>query len=207
MFLVSVLLTALLTPAYDPVATALENYNKIRSYKVTLRSDAQGSSEIIRYYYKKPGMIRMEFIKPHKGAVLVYHHSKKTVRLRPFNFFKPLVLSLSPENRLVKSSTGDRVDESDIGTLLHAVIRLQQNGTTEISGSEHIGGKNTIKVIVKGKEDFAVDSIHHYILWLDTRTNLPLKASAYDMNGTLIKKVLMDDLRINIDFPDDLFEL
>src|SRR5574340_540810 len=106
------LLCALASPPADPLDAALESYGHVASYRVTLRSRSGSSSETIRYFFKKPGFVRMEFMEPHKGAILVYNPEKKIVRLRPFGFLRPVVLTLSPDSRLITSSKGHRVDAS-----------------------------------------------------------------------------------------------
>lgn len=71
----------------DIIQRAIENYQTVDTYVATLRSVKDGHvSEEIKYYYKKPGFVRMEFITPHKGAVLVYNPETNKVRLRPFDF-------------------------------------------------------------------------------------------------------------------------
>lgn len=196
-----------LMPSQDIISTAIENYNSVESYSVTLRSRSNDSSEEIRYYYKKPGFVRMEFIKPYRGAMLVYSPSKKEARLRPFGFLKSFILTLSPDNSLIKSSKGHRVDESDIGALLKIVKKLQSNGKTEISGEESVGNRPVMVVSVKGEKDFTINGIHRYMLWLDKKSFLPLKVAAYNMKGELMEEVAMDDLMINIGITEDLFEL
>ena len=37
-----------------------------------VRSARGAESQIIHYSYRRPGFIRMEFVEPHRGAVLVY---------------------------------------------------------------------------------------------------------------------------------------
>jgi negative regulator of sigma E activity len=201
------ILVALSSPASDPVTAALENFQHLQSYQVTLQSNTKGQSEIIRYSYKKPGFVRMEFVKPYRGTVLVYNPKKKKVRLRPFSFLKTLVLTLEPDNRFLISSKGHRVDASDIGVLLKMVKELQQHGATRRSGSETIGGKESIRISVEGNNSFTVNFINQYVLWLDRSTLFPLKVRAYNLEGDLIEEVLMDDLKINIEFPDDFFDL
>lgn len=194
-------------PAQDIISTSIENYNSVESYSVTLRSKSDDSSEEMRYYYKRPGFVRMEFTRPHKGAILVYSPSKKEVRLRPFGFFKSFVLTLNPDNSLIKSSKGHRVDESDIGALLKVVKRLQSGGKTEVSGEESVGNRPVVVVSVKGERDFTVNGIHRYILWFDKKMSLPLKVAAYDIQGALIEEVIMDDLQVNIGIAEDFFDL
>jgi outer membrane lipoprotein-sorting protein len=197
-------LTAL--PA-NPVDSALANFRQLNSYQVTLRSGHGDSAEVIRYSYKKPGFVRMDFIKPHKGARLVYNPVSKTVRLRPFGFAKPLILTLSPDNSLVKSSHGHRVDASDLGSLLQDVQELQQHGKTKVEGETTVGRKASILISVKGDRDSVVNGVHGYRLWLDKTTLLPLKTMAYDHNGNLLEEVLMEDLKLNPELSDRFFQL
>jgi hypothetical protein len=202
------LLLTLATPIKDPVAAALESFRHVASYRVTLRSRSDGSAAIIRYYFRKPGFVRMEFIKPHNGAVLVYNPVKKEAQLQPFGFLKSLVLTLDPDNRLITTPKGHRVDASDLGTFLETVKKLAERGKIMIMGNKKVGGKDALIVDVQGEDGIVVsDGIHRYLLWLDIRTLLPLKTKSFDLRNKPVEEVLMDDPEINIDLPDSLFDL
>jgi len=198
---------ALTSTTHDLIDTAIKNYKSIESYQVTLRASNNTATDEIKYYFKKPGFVKMEFLNPHKGAVLIYNPFKTEVKLMPFGFLRFFVLTLSPENRLIKSSTGHGVDESDIGALLKMVKRLQSHGNTMKLKDETVGKRQTVLIRVEGKGDFNVDDIHMYLLWLDKKTLMPLKVSAYNTQGKLIEELLMDDLQINIEFPENFFNL
>lgn len=191
----------------DPIQSAIEQFNSIETYSVTLRSHSKGSTEEIRYYFKKPGFIRMEFVTPHNGAILIYDPNTKMVRLRPFGLLKSLVLTLSPDNPLIKSSKSHTVDNSDIGELLNNIKELQSKGRRELLKEDKLGGRDSIVVRFSGENDFTVGDINQYIIWFDKDTLLPIKVEAYDKSGSLIEDVLMDDLKINIDLPEDFFKL
>lgn len=194
---------AMTSAATDPISRAIESYRDVQTYQLTLRS----KDEVIRYFYKRPGFVRMEFIKPHKGAVLVYDPVKKKVRLRPFGLLKPFVLTLSPDNSLLKSPKGHRVDESDIGELLKTVKALQGNGKTEVIKDEDLGESTAKLIRVEGKDGFSVNGVHSYLLRLDSKNFLPIKASSYNSDGGLIEEVLMDDLEVNTSLSEALFDL
>ena len=201
-------LLALTSAISDPLSTALESYKHVENYKVTLRSKSAESSEVIRYYYKRPGFVRMEFMTPHKGAVIVYNPLKKEARLSPFPYLKSFVLTLSPDSSLIRSPKGHRVDRSDIGILLKTAKELQDKGTVEILGDDNnVGARPTTLIKVEGKGDAAVQGIHRYMLWLDKKSLLPVKAESYDKKGNLIEELLIDDIEINIDIPEELFSL
>lgn len=207
LFQLFILLTSLPFVAADPVTAALDRFKGVDSYKVTLRSKSRGEHEVIRYYYSKPGFVRMEFVTPHSGAVLVYDPGKKKVRLRPFPSMKSLVMTFDPGSRMVKSSQGHRVDASDVGALLKRVRKLQKDGLTISEGEEEIGGRKTLRVVVTGKEGVIFDGVHGYRLWLDAENRLPRKVIAYDEAGKVVEEVLMDDLAINVPLPEGLFDL
>lgn len=195
------------TAYQDPLDAALASYKKVISYRVTLRSRSESSSEIIRYFFKKPGFVRMEFVEPHKGAVLVYNPEKKEARLRPFGFMKPLVLTLKPDNPLITSSRGHRVDASDIGALLETAKLLQEKGRIKTVGRVEAAGKTAVLVAIEGEGNKVVSgTIHRCLLWLDPETLLPVRTLTYDARGSLVEDVTMEDLEINIALPDSLFE-
>jgi outer membrane lipoprotein-sorting protein len=206
MLMLSTILLALLSPGSDIIGRVVKEYRAVESYHVTLRAQSGTTSEVIRYYYKRPGYVRMEFVKPHKGAVLIYDPHEKEVTLRPFGFLKPLVLNLRPGNRLVKSSRGHRVDQSDIGFLLGFVKELASDGAVEVVGEEAVNGREAIHVRVKGKAGVVVGGeINRYSLWLDKSLLLPIKVISYDSDGTVIEEVLMDDLEIDVGLTDEFF--
>jgi hypothetical protein len=108
---------------------------------------------------------------------------------------------------MIRSSAGHKVDQSDIGSLLRAIMALQAMGVTCIAGDEVLAGRETILVRVTGNDNAAVCGIHRYDLWLEKKTLLPLKVASYDSTEELTEEVIMDDLEINIGLSDDLFHL
>jgi hypothetical protein len=189
----------------NPVAISRRIYETIVSYQVTLRSRGSNFSEEIRYYYKS-GCIRMEFIQPFRGAVLTYDPTRKEVRLKPLRMLNR-VISLSPDSHVIQSSAGHRIDESDIGSLLRAVARLQANGRTCVAGEKFLSAREIIFVRVTGNDAAAVCGVHSYDLWLDKGSYLPLKVVSYDLKDGLIEEVIMDDLKTDVDLADCLFHL
>jgi len=190
----------------DPVDDALGAFMRLQSYSVTLRAQT-GRTEIIKYHYRKPGYVRMEFEEPHKGALLAYDPLSREVTLRPFGFLKTFKMNLNPESSLVRSSRGHTVDESDIGALLEAVDRLKRNGTMEVKGAQEAAGKMATIVEVRGKDGYEVDGINFYRLWFDEESSLPVRVEAYGKNGEVIEAVEMRDLEVDPVFPADFFKL
>src|SRR5512147_353680 len=88
------------TASADLLDDALSRYSKVETYQVTLRSSASHGGpfrEIIRYAFKQPGWVRMDFSQPYSGMVLIYDPEKNRVRLWPWGSRGP-DFSLSPDN-------------------------------------------------------------------------------------------------------------
>ncbi|RNC70337.1 MAG: DUF1571 domain-containing protein [Desulfuromonadales bacterium] len=200
----AVLLVAL---SNDPIGESLRHFARVQTYRVTLRSVTDGKKQVINYSYKRPGFVKMEFVSPHTGALLVYNPEKNEARLRPFGIAPFFILTLNPDNPLIKSPTGHRVDRSDIGSLLNTIISLQKNGTTTVNSITTLNGRQAIEVTVVGQDVSAVDGVHSCHLWLDKTTMLPLKVITYSADHTMIEEVLMDNLEINVTFEAGEFNL
>ncbi len=205
MFGLMLAVTLLSADTLNPIQAAIDFYRDITAYQVTVKSLNKDKTEIMRYSYKKSGQVRMDFVTPFKGAVLVYDPDTKKAKLWPFGYRSFPALTLSPENSLIQSSTGQRVDRSDVGVLYRNVKALQDKGGTEVMGVEMTGGRETLHIVVSGENGFSVGPIARYQLWLDRNNGFPLKVISYDKNGQVIETVEMNELKIDPEFPGGYF--
>ncbi|MGE4048341.1 MAG: outer membrane lipoprotein carrier protein LolA [Acetobacteraceae bacterium] len=189
--------------AMDPVAAALERYEDVKAYTVTLKSSARGEDDVIRYAYRRPGHVRMEFVAPHAGMVMIYDPQAAEVRLWPFGpgYFS---LTFDPDNRLIRSRTGQRIDRSDFGALLQNVRSLQRSGQTTCV-AEQINGRDALHVAVEGELADSLGAIRRYELWLDAANRMPLRVISRDRADTVIEEVWFEELRLDPELPASIF--
>ena len=185
---------------------AIEHYRTVETYQVTLRAFRAGGEDRLRYSYRKPGFVRMEFIRPHAGAVLVYSPLTRHVRLWPFGAGRFPELSLRPHNPLIRSPGGQTVDKSDVGALFENVRTLLEQGQAEVRAEARMAGRGVLYLVVTGATGDAVAGVHRYELWLDTSSLFPLKVVSRDQKGAVIETVLMSDLEINAPLAETLFD-
>lgn len=205
------LATALLAPAGtsppDPVAAARQQFEQLDSYRVTLRSSAaQRPPQVIRYTWRKPGFIRMEFVTPHPGALLIYNPHSGKVRLWPFGQRAVMALTLAPDNPLIRGPHSRRVDHSDVGTLLRTVQALQAGGDTALRGVEVVGRWNARQLDVTGAPGKTVAGVHRFRLWLAEGTLFPVKVVSFGLDDKVQETVLMDDVEIDVPLAADFFQ-
>lgn len=189
----------------DMLANAIKHYRTVESYRVTLHSIHTDGEEYIRYYYQKPGFVRMEFIRPHAGAVLVYNPNTQRVRLWPFGADSFPELNLSPGNPLIRSSRSQRVDHSDVGALLENVRALREGGNAEVLSKDIMDSRTILHLVVTGADNFVIAGVHRYELWLDTESQFPVKVISRDRQDAIIETVRMEAMEINISLPETLF--
>ncbi|WP_246258055.1 DUF1571 domain-containing protein [Pararobbsia alpina] len=186
----------------DFVADAQAHFDALANYQVTLKSTSAGAAPVeVLYCYRKPGFVRMDFIRPHAGATLIYSPETGKVTLWPFGFDTFPRLTLSPESRMIKSPKGHRVDQSDLGALLVNVSALQHHGDTQVVGAEAFGMRRASHVIVTGRPGHVVAGVSRYELWFDVNHGLPVKVASDGPSREPIETVLMEDLRIDVPGP------
>lgn len=180
---------------------AVSQFQAITGYSTTMRSYGN-AEQVINYRYQKPGYVRMDFVTPHKGAALVYRPDTGKVQLRPFGFIKPLTLTMEPTSKLVRSPSGHRVDESDIGVLLKKAQELAQQGSLEVLREETIQQTTMVVLEITGEENVLVDGVHRYLLWMDKKLKLPRIVESYNNEDQLIEGLSLEDLTLNPEFAE-----
>jgi hypothetical protein len=51
---------ALTSSINNPLASALESFHHLTAYRVTIQSMSGDSRQMIRYFFKRPGFVRMD---------------------------------------------------------------------------------------------------------------------------------------------------
>lgn len=138
--------------------------------------------------------------------MLIYSPVTELVKLWLFGYGSFPSFNFSPENKLIQSPSGQRVDRSDLGALYQNVMTLQNQGKTTVTGIESIANQAVIHLIVDGEFGSSVSGVSQFQLWLDVTTGFPLKVISYKADGSLIELVEMSDYQINPMFPADFFD-
>ncbi|WMC11691.1 hypothetical protein PU634_04830 [Oceanimonas pelagia] len=196
------LLMALALDSPDLLAQARARFDRLQGYRLELRSEGPGGSQRLRYAYRKPGLVRLDVISPYAGAVLIYSPWSRRVRLWPFGLEGPS-LSMSPDNRLVQSPHGHRLDRSDVGALLENVQRLRRRGASLSARSLSLAEREVWQLRVRGPAD--PGQVARYELWLDKTLLFPVRVISHDARGNLMETVWLEHIELDPDFAGDVF--
>lgn len=196
------LLMALTLDNPDPLEQALARFDEIQGYRLELRSEGPEGNQQLRYAYRKPGLVRLDVISPHAGAVLIYSPYSERVRLWPFGLKGPS-LSLSPDNRLVKSPHGHRLDRSDVGVLLQSARQLARLGELRLLGESRLTKDTVLKLLARGPAE--PGQVARYEIWLDKTLLFPVRVKSHDARGNLLETVWLEHIELDPPFADDFF--
>lgn len=188
-----------------------EAYGGVRDYETRL--DITGFGDAARfggtlqllYAFKKPGKIRIEFKSPHKGMVILYPDREGKVAVRPSALLPFLVFHLAPESDHLEISPGQHIPETDLGMLIRNITLC----TTELSLGDLDISESDSAVIIRVLSDnpFKRGVPTRYRFTVDKRLWLPSAVEEMTPSGTLRRRVVYRDLRVNVGVPDSAFEM
>ncbi len=157
------------------------------------------------YTFKKPNRIRLDFESPHPGLILSYPDSKGRVVVRPSAWVPFFKLPLAPDNSLLLDSSGQRVDQTDLGSLIKHIERSltdQRRGPAGITNEDGL-----IRIQVLAANPFRTGSVTRYQFFIDTALFLPVKVEESTPEGRLQRRITFESLTINTGVADSFFQL
>ena len=199
------------TPNIQDLLKKMESaYAQVTDYQAkmevrTYSNDHSSKAEKFLYTFKKPKKIRLDLESPHPGMILVYPDHKGKVGVRPSGWARFIKLSLAPDSFLLKVSSGQPIDQTDMGLLIKNISKSltdEQYSRPELEEEE-----TTIRIQVLAENHFRKGVRTRYEFLIDKMKWLPIEVREYTPDGVLERQVIFKDLRVNIGINDSFFEL
>ncbi|WP_212744085.1 DUF1571 domain-containing protein [Ramlibacter sp. 2FC] len=190
----------------DPLDEAQARFQALGGYQLILRSTAaDGQRQQLRYFFRRPGWVRMEFLEPHRGLVLVYDPEAQRISLWPFGPGRWPRLRLAPDSPLLRERHGHRIDRSDVGALLENLQALRARGRLSPLGEAAVGGRQASGWEIAGDASTSVAGVQRYRVWFARDTLFPLQVESFGPGGAPIETVTMDEIETNPVFSAQVF--
>ncbi len=203
--------TAAQAPNIQGLLNRMESaYAEVTDYQAkmevrTYGTDNSFKAETFLYTFKKPKRIRLDLESPHPGMVLVYPDHKGKVGVRPSGWASFIKLSLDPDSFLLKVSSGQPIDQTDMGRLIKNISKSLTD--EQYSRPEFVEEGTTIRVQVLAENHFRKGVRTRYEFLIDKTKWLPVGVREYTPDKVLERQVIFKDLRINIGVKDSFFRL
>ena len=199
------------TPDIQDLLEQMESaYAEVTDYQAkmeirTYSNDHSYKAEKFLYTFKKPKSIRLDLESPHPGMVLVYPDHKGKVGVRPSGWARFIKLSLAPDSFFLKASSGQPIDQTDMGLLIK---NISKSLTDEQYGRPKLKEEGTtIRVQVLAENHFRKGVRTRYEFLIDKMKWLPIEVREYTPDKVLERQVIFRDLRVNIGVKDSFFQL
>lgn len=183
---------------------------EVRSYKTNFQAGkhnagALSEADDFTYTFKKPDHIRIDFVSPHSGWIVIYPDKEGKALVRSSGSKHFLELHLSTRSRLLTGSSNQRVDQTDFGLLIKNIahsVSDKSKGPVSISRS---GGIIEIGVLSDDHFREGVETMYRFLI--DEKSWLPIAVDESTPDGRLKRTSRFKQTEINIGVTDSIFEL
>ena len=182
--------------------TKVEDY-RMRVEVTTFAKDGSTSIEKFIYSFKKPGSIRLDFQEPHPGMTVIYPDKDGKAFVRPSGLLRLFTLHLSLESRLLAVSSGQRIDQTDMGRLIRNIAHSLTDSRVGPKAVTEEGGIIRVRVLAADHFLPGVPTLYHF--FIDSRLWLPKRVEEATPAGKKKRVVAFFDVRTNMGIPDDFF--
>lgn len=190
------------------VASAFE---RVQDYTCQVRVDYhQGGASPegprryrFKFYFKRKKNIRVDLSEPYPGAVIIYRGGKEKATVIPFGFWPGLKFDLSAENPMLKTPTGQRLDQTDMGFfidfVLHNLQKVDQaEGTLEEDGQR-------VSFLLHARDYIMGERMEKYRIVIAKDHWLPVRIERLQWNGRPVETIHIRNYSINTGLDDRLF--
>jgi len=184
-------------------------YAEVNDYEMMVEvrgpeSEGSGKTESFIYTFKRPHAIHIEYESPHKGAILIYPHKDGHVLVRPWKWMPFFQFHLKPDSVFLKASSGQRIDQTDMGLLIQNIAKsVKQGQHGEVSITEK-GGQIHLRVLADNH--FRENEKTLYRFLIDKALWLPTTIQESTPDGIVERTITFYNLRVNIGVSDSLFQ-
>jgi outer membrane lipoprotein-sorting protein len=197
----------------DDVETLLKRmeaaYDEVKDYQTDVeillfKEDGSFKTEKSLYTFKKPKWIRLDFVSPHPGMVLVYPDPDGKVLMRPQGALSILTSHLALNDPLLGTPSGQRLDQTDLGVLIKNIrhsVTDQRRGPVSLSEN-----KEAIRIQVLADDHFREGVESRYQFLISKGLWLPVEVGEATTQGVQEGRIIFRNLRTNINVPDELFQ-
>ncbi len=184
-------------------------YARIEDYQMNVEVKNyknNGSPEIQKFLYtfKKPKWIRIDFESPHSGMILIYPDRNGKVRVESPGLAHIFKFDLSPENPLLRTPSGQRIDQTSLELLIQ---NISHSLTDQRRGPVHINENAHVRIRVLAVNHFRKGIVTLYQFFIDKHFWLPVKVEESTPEGQLDRTIVFQHLRTNAGVPDSFFKM
>lgn len=162
----------------------IENYSS-EVEQIYFASNEEDERYLFTYYFRKPHNIRVDFLTPHSGLSIFYRKGEEEAVIRPFPSLPFLKFRISIENSLLKTPTGQRLNQTDMEYFIDFLFR----NSAEVPQKDHHfqEEKNQVHFLFWAKDYVHGAEPEKYRIFLSRQNWFPVRIERYSPEGAPIE--------------------
>ncbi len=156
-----------------------------------------------RFFFKLGKKIRIEFLDPYSGLIIYYHGGKGDATVVPFPVLSFLKIRLSLDNPMIRTPTGQRVDQTDMDYFIQFLLK-------NLSGPGHGEGEyhedqDSVHFSLTAMDYLQGQEMERYRISVSKSYWLPTRIERYTLQGRLVERSIIGNYLLNQGLGEELF--
>jgi len=167
------------------------------------QNGVEDQSYRFKFYFKREKRIRVDFSHPYSSLTLFYSDGDKEATVMPFRFMPTLKFRFSIDNPMIKTLTGQRIDQTDMGYFVDFMsknLKMIKQGKEEF----YEDGEQ-VKFLFWAKDYIEEKSDEKYRISISKKHWLPIRIERYSLEDRPLEKTGIKNYIINTHLEDKLF--
>ena len=156
-----------------------------------------------KYSFKKPRLIRVEFINPYSGLLVFYQGGEKKATLRPFPSFPSLQFNLSVDSSILKTPTGQSINQTDMGFFIDFLFRNLAGVRQKDDQFEE--QEDQVNFLFWGRDYVKGETPERYHIFISRQNWFPVRIERYSTEGKPMETSIIGNYVFNSHPADALF--
>lgn len=156
-----------------------------------------------KFYFKREKKIRVDFSEPYPGAIVIYSKGNEKATVIPFNYLPGLKFNISYNRAILKTPTGQRLDQTDMGYFIGFVLQSLRN-VDQVDHQVKEGGEQ-ITFWLRALDYVHWKRVEKYRIVISKKYWLPVEIKRYELDGRPVESIQIRNYSINTHLDDYLF--
>jgi outer membrane lipoprotein-sorting protein len=156
-----------------------------------------------KFYYKRKKKIRVDFSHPYSSLTILYDDGDKEATVIPLRFVPAVKFRFSIDNPMIKTSAGQRIDQTDMGYFIDFMSKNIQR--VKQGEDEFYEDGEQVTFLFWAKDYVEEKSNEKYRISISKKHWLPIRIERYSLEDRPLEKTGIKNYIINTHLEDKLF--
>ncbi len=171
--------------------------------QIFYQDGAENQRYLFKFYFKKMKKIRVDFSRPHPGLTIIYNDDETKATVIPFRSSLAFKFRLSVDNPLMKTLTGQRINQTDMGYFIDFLSKnlrkVEQKENTFYEDDQRV------EFLFRAMDYIEEKSLEKYRISISKKYWLPIRIERYSSEGKLLEVSDIKNYVVNAHLEDRFF--